>query len=64
MPPLKVSHAARLRARRVDCLPSSPEMTNQENRPFNLLRWALRHSSQCLHIPVSDDCLPVAVFLS
>src|ERR1700685_3899207 len=30
--------------------------------PFNLLRCAVRHPSQCSHIPVCTDWLPVALF--
>jgi hypothetical protein len=32
--------------------------------PFDLLRRGVRHASQCSHILVCDDCLPVALFLS
>jgi hypothetical protein len=39
-------------------------MATQVNQPFNLLRCAVRHPSQCLHMPVSDDRQPVALFLS
>jgi hypothetical protein len=32
--------------------------------PFNLLRCALRHPSQCSHVLVCDDRPPVSLFLS
>jgi hypothetical protein len=32
--------------------------------PFNLLRCAVRNPSQCLHMLISDDRQPVALFLS
>ena len=35
-----------------------------ENPPFNLLRRAVRNPSQRLHMLVSDDRQPVALFLS
>jgi len=41
-----------------------PELAIQKNPPFNLLRRGVRHPSQCLHPLVSNDCLPVALFLS
>jgi hypothetical protein len=39
-------------------------MTTQENPPFNLLQCAVRNASQCLRTLISDDCQPVALFLS
>src|SRR6267142_3566687 len=41
-----------------------PAMAIQENPPFNLLRCVVRNASQCLHILISDDRQPVALFLS
>ena len=46
------------------CAASCSGRPPQENPQFNLLRLALRHPSQCLHMRVSDDSLPVALFLS
>ena len=43
---------------------TSYEMATQENPPFNLLRCAVRTPSQCLHMLISDDRQPVALFLS
>jgi hypothetical protein len=42
----------------------SPGSATRENPPFNLLRPAVRHSSQCSHMLVCDDRLPVSLFLS
>jgi hypothetical protein len=42
----------------------SPGSATRENPPFNLLRRAVRHPSQRLHMLVCDDRLPVSLFLS
>jgi hypothetical protein len=41
----------------------SPAAFSLGATPFNLPRRAVRYPSQCSHIVIYDDCLPVALFL-